>query len=239
MRLDILSLFPEMFVSPLSQSIIAKAMQRGLVEIHLHNIRDYATGKHRVTDDAPFGGGGGMIMKVEPIDRALEAIKEGCLGIETILLSPQGQLFNHQVAEELAQKKRLILVCGHYDGVDERVSEKLVDRELSIGDFVLTGGELAAMVVIDAVVRLQPGVLGNSASSLRDSFAQQTLCHPHYTRPAQYRGWQVPAVLISGHQEKVAQWRKEKALERTRIRRPDLLTTASNAKKGTTGEPFC
>ena len=222
-RFDILSVFPGMFASPLAESLIGKARDKGRVDIRLHDIRDYATDRHRMTDDAPYGGGGGMVMKVEPIDRALEAILPDRSEGLVILMTPQGEPFSQRRAEELASHPRLVLLCGHYEGVDERVREHLVDRELSIGDYVLTGGELAAMVVVDAVSRLIPGVLGNDASAAEDSFSTGILEYPHYTRPATYRGWPVPEVLLSGNHAEIEAWRRTEALKRTLARRPDLL----------------
>ena len=222
-RFDILSVFPGMFASPLAESLIGKARDKGLVDIRFHDIRDYATDRHRMTDDAPYGGGGGMVMKVEPIDRALAAILPDRSEGLVILMTPQGEPFTQRRAEELASRPRLVLLCGHYEGVDERVREHLVDRELSIGDYVLTGGELAAMVVVDAVSRLIPGVLGNDASAAEDSFSTGILEYPHYTRPATYRGWPVPEVLLSGNHAEIEAWRRTEALKRTLARRPDLL----------------
>jgi tRNA (guanine37-N1)-methyltransferase len=222
-RFDILSVFPGMFASPLAESLIGKARDKGLVDIRFHDIRDYATDRHRMTDDAPYGGGGGMVMKVEPIDRALEAILPDRSEGLVILMTQRGEPFSQRRAEELASHPRLVLLCGHYEGVDERVREHLVDRELSIGDYVLTGGELAAMVVVDAVSRLIPGVLGNDASAAEDSFSTGILEYPHYTRPATYRGWPVPEVLLSGNHAEIEAWRRTEALKRTLARRPDLL----------------
>jgi tRNA (guanine37-N1)-methyltransferase len=222
-RFDILSVFPEMFESPLNHSILKRAREKGVVEIHLHNIRDYAEDKHRMTDDAPYGGGGGMVMKVEPIDRALASIVPSRDNVLVVLLTPQGETFNQKMAEEMSRCFRIVLVCGHYEGVDERVRDHLVDREISIGDFVLTGGELSAMVIIDAVTRLIPGVLGNYDSASDDSFTTGLLEYPHYTRPGSYRGWQVPEVLLSGNHREIESWRKKESLRRTYLRRPDLL----------------
>lgn len=222
-RFDILSVFPGMFASPLAESLIGKARDKGLVDIRFHDIRDYATDRRRMTDDAPYGGGGGMVMKVEPIDRALETILPDRSEGLVILMTPQGEPFTQRRAEELACHPRLVLLCGHYEGVDERVREHLVDRELSIGDYVLTGGELAAMVVVDAVSRLIPGVLGNDASAAEDSFSTGILEYPHYTRPAAYRGWPAPEVLLSGNHAEIEAWRRTEALKRTLARRPDLL----------------
>jgi tRNA (guanine37-N1)-methyltransferase len=222
-RFDILSVFPEMFESPLNHSILKRAQERGMAEIHLHNIRDYAEDKHRMTDDAPYGGGGGMVMKVEPIDRALASIVPSRDNALVVLLTPQGETFNQKIAEEMSRYFRIVLVCGHYEGVDERVRDHLVDREISIGDFVLTGGELSAMVIVDAVTRLIPGVLGNYDSASYDSFSTGLLEYPHYTRPGSYRGWQVPDVLLSGNHREIESWRRKESLKRTYLRRPDLL----------------
>jgi tRNA (guanine37-N1)-methyltransferase len=222
-RFDILSVFPEMFESPLNHSILKRAQEKGMAEIHLHNIRDYAEDKHRMTDDAPYGGGGGMVMKVEPIDRALASIVPSRDNALVVLLTPQGETFNQKIAEEISRYFRIVLVCGHYEGVDERVRDHLVDREISIGDFVLTGGELSAMVVVDAVTRLIPGVLGNYDSASYDSFSTGLLEYPHYTRPGSYRGWQVPDVLLSGNHREIESWRRKESLKRTYLRRPDLL----------------
>ncbi len=231
MHIDILTLFPEMFPGYLNESILKRAQAAGLLHIALHNIRDYATGKHRVTDEPPYGGGGGMVLKPEPIFSAVESListihspKDGRLPI--ILLTPQGRPFTQKVAEELAQYNRLLLLCGRYEGVDERVRQHLVTDEISIGDFVLTGGELAAMVIVDAVARLIPGVLGAEDAAGEDSHATGLLEGPHYTRPETFRGWPVPAVLRSGHAANIARWRREQALRRTWQRRPDLLLTA-------------
>ena len=222
-RFDILSVFPEMFESPLNHSILKRAQEKGMAEIHLHNIRDYAEDKHRMTDDAPYGGGGGMVMKVEPIDRALASIVPSRDNALVVLLTPQGETFNQKLAEEMSRYFRIILVCGHYEGVDERVRDHLVDREISIGDFVLTGGELSAMVIVDAVTRLIPGVLGNNESASYDSFSTGLLEYPHYTRPGSYRDWQVPEVLLSGNHRDIESWRRKESLKRTYLRRPELL----------------
>jgi len=225
-RFDILSVFPEMFGSPLQCSLLKKAQEKGLVEIGLHNIRDHALDKHRMTDDTPYGGGCGMVMKVDPIDRALNAVKREKLGSLVVLLTPQGERFAQPVAAELASFSQIILICGHYEGVDERVRQYLVDREISIGDYVLTGGELSAMVVVDAVSRLIPGVLGNSESTTSESFTMGLLEYPQYTRPADYKGWKVPDVLVSGNHREIDLWRKKESLRRTLLRRPDLLEDA-------------
>jgi tRNA (guanine37-N1)-methyltransferase len=223
LRFDILSVFPEMFESALNYSILKRAREKGMVEIHLHNIRDYAEDKHRMTDDAPYGGGGGMVMKVEPIDRALASIVTSRDNALVVLLTPQGETFNQKVAEEMSRYLRIVIICGRYEGVDERVRNHLADREISIGDFVLTGGELSAMVVVDAVTRLIPGVLGNYDSASCDSFSTGLLEYPHYTRPGSYRDWQVPEVLLSGNHREIESWRRTESLKRTYLRRPDLL----------------
>jgi tRNA (guanine37-N1)-methyltransferase len=223
-RFDVLSVFPEMFESPFYSSILKRARDKGLVEIHLHNIRDYTTDKHKMTDDAPYGGGGGMVMKVEPIDRALASIipsRDDTASV--VLLTPQGKTFDQNLAGELSVYSRIVLICGHYEGVDERVRTYLVDREISIGDFILTGGELSAMVIVDAVTRLIPGVLGNNESASSDSFSTGLLEYPHYTRPANYREWHVPDVLLSGNHRDIQAWRRKESLKRTYLRRPDLI----------------
>lgn len=222
-RFDILSIFPEMFASPLNCSILKRAREKGLVEIHLHNIRDYAEDKHKMTDDAPYGGGGGMVMKVEPIDRALASILPEKGGILTVLLTPQGETFSQKMAEEMSLRSRIVLISGHYEGVDERVRDHLVDQEVSMGDYILTGGELSAMIMIDAISRLVPGVLGNNESASSDSFSMGLLEYPHYTRPSDYRGWPVPEVLLSGNHREILAWRRKESLRRTYVRRPDLL----------------
>ncbi len=225
MRIDILTIFPEMFAGPFDASIIKRARERGLVEVHAHNIREYATDKHQLTDDAPYGGGGGMVMKPEPIFAAVEAIRgEGDCPV--ILLTPQGRVFTQATAQELANLPRFMLVCGRYEGVDERVREHLATDELSIGDYVLSGGEPAALVVVDAVVRLLPGALGHELSAATDSHATGVLEGPHYTRPPVFRDWAVPDILISGHHAKIDVWRRQQALLRTLARRPDLLASA-------------
>ncbi len=222
MRIDVLTLFPAMFSGPLQESILKRAQQRGLLTIVLHQIRDYAFDRHQLTDDTPYGGGAGMVMKPEPIFRAVESLNLP-KGTSVILMTPQGRRFTHEVAQELSRHERLCLICGHYEGFDERIREHLVTDELSIGDYVLTGGELAAMVVIDAVARWIPGVLGDESSALSDSFADGLLEGPQYTRPLDFRGWQVPEVLRSGHHAAIAAWRRREALRRTALRRPDLL----------------
>ena len=229
MRIDILTLFPQMFEALFSFGIFKRAVDNNLVSIKLHNIRDYTHDKHHTADDYPYGGGPGMVLKPEPIFEAVEAIKsdigakEEVRALPIILLTPQGRLFSQQIAQELAKYSRLILICGHYEGVDERVREHLVTDEISIGDYVLTGGELPALVVIDTVVRLLPGVLGSEASPANDSHANGLLEYPQYTRPAEYRGWSVPEVLISGNHAQIAKWRREQTIRRTLERRPELL----------------
>jgi len=226
MRFDVLTLFPEMFSGPLGESILKKAQESGRLSVALHDIRDYATGKHHVTDDAPYGGGGWMVMKPEPIFAAVEATLAGETDVPIILLTPQGRLFTQAVAAELAHHQRILLICGRYEGVDERVRRYLATDEISIGDYVLTGGELAAMVIIDGVARLLPGVLGGSGAAGDDSHARGLLEGPHYTRPFEFRGWEAPKVLLSGDHAAVARWRREQALWRTFERRPDLLERA-------------
>jgi tRNA (guanine37-N1)-methyltransferase len=211
----------------LEESILKRAQERGLLSVRLHDIRDYARDKHHVTDDAPYGGGGGMVMKAEPIFAAVEAAVGAHAEVPIILMSPQGRLFTQAVASSLAGHRRLVLICGRYEGVDERVRQYLATDELSIGDYVLTGGEMAAMVVIDAVTRLLPGVLGDPGARTEDSHASGLLEGPHYTRPAVFRGWAVPEVLLSGNHAAVAQWRRERALQRTFERRPDILARAA------------
>ncbi len=227
MRIDVLTLFPEMFSGPLQASILGRAIEGGLVEVILHNIRDYAEDKHHVVDDYSFGGGPGMVMKPEPLFAAVEAVA----GLElakghVVLLTPQGRLLTQSIGDELSRRERLILVCGHYEGVDERVRGHLVDDEISIGDYVLSGGELPAMVLIDVVVRRLPGALGSEESLTEESHAQGLLEYPQYTRPAEFRGWQVPEVLLSGHHAQIAAWRRQQSILRTALRRPDLLEHA-------------
>ena len=226
MKFDILTLFPKMFSSPLQESILGKAIEKGLIQIRTINIRDFTTDKHHVVDDTPYGGGQGMVMKVEPIARAIESIKSQNPSAWTIYLTPQGKPFNQEMALRLSSKSHLILLCGRYEGVDERVKELFVDEEISIGDYVLTGGELAAMVIIDTVSRLLPGVLGSDRSAVEDSFFNSLLEYPQYTRPSNFRGSEVPEVLLSGNHTAVSLWRRREALKRTSIRRPDLLAKA-------------
>ncbi|MBO8167793.1 MAG: tRNA (guanosine(37)-N1)-methyltransferase TrmD [Thermoanaerobacteraceae bacterium] len=222
MEVDILTIFPDMF-KPLEESIIKRAREKKLLSVRVVDIREFATDKHKKVDDYPFGGGAGMVMKPEPIFRAVRNVIGDSDNVPVILMSPQGETFNQKIAYELAQYDRMVLICGHYEGVDERVREALVTRELSIGDYVLTGGELPAMVVVDAVARLIPGVLGDETSPKEDSFANGLLEYPQYTRPREYAGMSVPDVLLSGNHEAIRRWRRKKSLERTLLRRPDLL----------------
>jgi len=224
-HIDVLTLFPEMFPGIFDLGIMKRAIDQKLVSIGVHNIRDYTHDKHHTADDYPYGGGAGMVLKPEPIFEAVEAIEKE-EGTPIILLSPQGRLFTQGVAQELARHKQLILICGHYEGVDERVREHLASDEISIGDYVLSGGELAAMVIIDSVFRLVPGVLGSEASPQEDSHVGGLLEYPHYTRPPDYRGWPVPEVLLSGNHAQISRWRREQAIRRTLKRRPELLARA-------------
>jgi len=223
MIFEILTLFPGMFVSPLGESILGKARERGLVQVRVHNIRDHAIDKHQITDDRPFGGGEGMVMKPEPIVRLLEALKAQGPLPWVVLLSPQGHMFNQDCARRWSTLPRLVLVCGRYEGVDERVAEHFADEEISLGDFVVTGGELPAMVILDAVTRLLPGVLGNAASATSESFVEPVLEYPQYTRPREFCGHRVPEILLSGDHAAIQRWRRGQALLRTKVRRPDLF----------------
>jgi tRNA (guanine37-N1)-methyltransferase len=227
MRFDVFTLLPGTFLPYLQSSILEKATSAGLIEVHLHNIRDWTHDRHHVTDDMPYGGGGGMVMKPEPVFEAVESILGSASSCPVILLTPQGITFNQRTAQELAGHKQIALICGRYEGVDERIREHLATDEISIGDYVLTGGELPALVVIDAVARLIPGVLGDPEGAVDDSFASGLLEYPHYTRPPEFRGWCVPDVLLSGDHGKIASWRRKQALLRTLRRRPDLLENAS------------
>ncbi len=223
MRFDIFTLFPEMFAGVLSESILKRAQDARLVEVALHDIRDYATDKHHITDDYTYAGGGGMVMKPEPVFAAIEDVLGSPPAIPVILLSPQGRVFNQAVARDLAQHEHIALICGHYEGVDERIRLHLATDEISIGDYVLTGGEIPAMVIVDAVARLIPGVLGHPSAAAQDSHATGLLEGPHYTRPARFRDWTVPDILLSGNHGQVAAWRRQESLRRTFERRPDLL----------------
>ncbi|MFC1942068.1 tRNA (guanosine(37)-N1)-methyltransferase TrmD [Chloroflexota bacterium] len=232
MRIDVLTLFPQMFEVPFSFGIFKRAVDSGLVSLNLHNIRDYTDDKHHTADDYPYGGGAGMVLKPEPIFKAAEAVKADMkIGVSdelpVILLTPQGRLLSQQVAQELSQHSQMVLICGHYEGVDERVREHLATDEISIGDYVLTGGEIPAMVLIDTVVRLLPGVLGSEASPLDDSHVSGLLEYPQYTRPAVFREWSVPEILLSGNHAQIAKWRREQIIRRTLERRPELLNKAN------------
>jgi len=225
-RFEVFSLFPQVFEPYLEASILQRARQNGLVDVRLHNIRDWTTDRHHITDDLPYGGGGGMVMKPEPIFTAVESVLGVPPACPVILMTPQGRVLNQKVAQELAGYPALALICGRYEGVDERVRQHLVTDEISIGDYVLSGGELAALIVIDAVTRLIPGVLGDPDGAWDDSHAMGLLEYPHYTRPPEFRGWEVPEILLSGDHGRIARWRREQALLRTWRRRPDLLRTA-------------
>lgn len=223
MRIDILTVLPEMLESPLGCSILKRAQQKGLVEFHVHNLRDYTTNRHRKVDDYPFGGEAGMVMQVEPVDRAIGALKAERDYDEVIFTSPDGDLLTQPMANRLSLLQNVIILCGHYKGIDWRIREHLVTKEISIGDYVLTGGEIPAVVIADAMVRLIPGAIGDEQSALSDSFQDNLLAPPVYTRPAEYNGWRVPDILLSGHEARIAEWRYEQSLERTKRLRPDLL----------------
>ena len=237
MQIDIFTLFPQMFESPLSSGLLQRAIDRKLVRVNLHNIRDYTHDKHRTVDDYPYGGGAGMMLKPEPVFEAVEALqsdlshKQEVVEVPIVLLTPQGRLFSQHIALKLSKYSHLVLICGHYEGIDERVREHLVTDEISIGDYVLSGGELAAMIVADAVVRLLPGVLGSEASPLDESHTTGLLEYPQYTRPQVYRDWAVPEVLLSGNHTQIAQWRREQSILRTLKRRPELLDKANLCTK--------
>lgn len=230
-RFEILTLFPDFFKGPLSESIISRACEKNLIGIRIINIRDFTADKHHVADDYPYGGGAGMVMKPEPIARAIRSLKEESPQPRVIYLTPQGKPFSQQRARELAQMDRIILLCGHYEGIDERVRMRLVDEEISIGDYVLTGGETPALIVLDAVARMIPGVLGNEDSFRNDSFYDGILDYPHYTRPEEFEGDRVPETLLSGHHKKIEEWRRREALARTLRVRPDLLEHAPLSEK--------
>jgi len=231
MRFDVFTLLPDVFPPYLESSILQRARQRGLIEVQVHNIRDWTHDRHHVTDDEPYAGGGGMVMKVEPVFEAVESVLgyDDCCPV--ILLTPQGRVFTQKVATELAAHPRLALICGRYEGVDERIRQHLATDEISIGDYVLTGGELPALILIDALTRLIPGVLGDPDGAADDSHAAGLLEYPHYTRPPEFRGWRVPEILLSGDHAKIAKWRREQSLLRTLERRPDLLETAELSEK--------
>jgi tRNA (guanine37-N1)-methyltransferase len=221
MKIDILTLFPDICRAPLSESIMKRAQENGIVDLRIHNLRDWTMDKHHIVDDAPFGGGQGMVMKPEPIFAAVEDLRNQASRV--VLMSPAGHRFDQRTATQLSQEPHLIIICGHYEGVDHRVIEHLVDLEISIGDYVLTNGAIAAVVLVDAIVRLLPGALGHEQSAADDSFDHGLLEAPQYTRPAEFRGWKVPEVLLSGNHAEITKWRKEQALKRTRENRPDLL----------------
>ena len=239
MQFEVFTLLPEVFPPYLESSILQRARQRGLIDVRIHNIRDYTHDRHHTTDDTPYGGGGGMVMKPEPVFEAVESVlgqdadplQGGASATPLILLTPQGRVFTQRVAEELSRYERIALLCGRYEGVDERIREHLVTDEISVGDYVLTGGELPALIVIDAVTRLLPGVLGDPTGAQDDSHAMGLLEYPHYTKPPEFRGWKVPDVLQSGNHAKIEQWRREQALARTYARRPDMLERAELNEK--------
>ena len=230
MVIDIITLFPEMFKGPFAESIVERAQNKGLVEIKIHNLRDWTEDKRKTVDDKPYGGGVGMVMKIEPIDKAIEEVKSQKLKIKNtiqkskvILTSPRGKMFNQKIAKELSQLDHLIIICGHYEGVDERVTEHLIDEEISIGDYVLTGGEIPAMIMTDTIVRLIPGVLEKDDATVNESFTENLLENPQYTRPEDYKGWKVPEILLSGDHKKIQEWQKQESLEKTEKERPDLI----------------
>ncbi len=222
MRIDILTVLPEMFESPFGCSIIKRAIDKGLVDIHIHNLRDYTTNRHRKVDDYPFGGGAGMVMQIEPVDRAIAALRSEREYDEVIYTSPDGERFDQPIANSLSMSENIIILCGHYKWVDQRIRDHLITREISVGDYVLTGGEMPAVIITDAIVRLIPGAIGDEQSALSDSFQDGLLAPPDYTRPAEYNGWSVPEVLLSGHQAKIDAWRHEQAVEKTLRLRPEL-----------------
>ena len=222
MRIDILTLFPEMFEGPFSQSIIKRAVEKNIVQIHIHDIRSYSTDKHRRVDDYPYGGGAGMVMMVEPIANCIETLKAERNYDDIVFLTPDGEPYKQSLANQFSIKDNLILLCGHYKGIDERVRKNYVTREISVGDYVLSGGELPAALLCDSIIRLIPGVLGDETSALSDSFQDGLLSPPVYTRPADFKGWKVPGILLSGHEKKIYEWRHEQAVKRTKQRRPEI-----------------
>jgi len=228
MRIDIITCLPQLLQSPFSDSILKRAQSKGIVEIEIHDLRPYSTSKHKTTDDYAFGGGAGMVMMIEPIDLCISKLKSERSYDEVMYMSPDGELLTQSVANELSLCQNLIILCGHYKGVDERVREHFITREISIGNYVLSGGELAAAVVADSVIRLIPGVLSDETSALTDSFQDGLLAPPVYTRPFEYKGWKVPDILLSGHQAKIEEWRHEKAVSRTKERRPELIKRSEN-----------
>ncbi|MBP3537171.1 MAG: tRNA (guanosine(37)-N1)-methyltransferase TrmD [Muribaculaceae bacterium] len=223
MRIDIITVLPEMLESPLGCSILKRAQDKGLCEIKVHNLRDYTTNRYRKVDDYPFGGDAGMVIQIEPVDRCISALKEQRHYDEVIFTAPDGEVFNQRIANDLSMLGNIIILCGHYKGIDYRIREHLITREISVGDYVLTGGEMPAAIITDAIVRLIPGAIGDEQSALTDSFQDNLLEPPVYTRPASYNGWDVPPILLSGHAAKIDEWQHEQALERTRRLRPDLL----------------
>lgn len=222
-RFDILSVVPGLLESPFAHSIMKRAVQKGLAEVVIHNIRDYATNKHKTVDDSPYGGGAGMVMMIEPVVACIEKLRSERHYDEIIYMSPDGELFDQKMANQFSLKGNFIVLCGHYKGIDERIREHFITKEISVGNYVLSGGELAAAVVCDAIIRLLPGVLNDETSALSDSFQDDLLAPPVYTRPSEFRGWKVPDILLSGNTPEVDKWRHEKSIERTKIRRPDLL----------------
>ncbi len=223
MRIDVITCLPELFKGPFDQSILHRAQDKGIVELKVHDLRPYATNKHKTVDDYAYGGGAGMVLQIEPIDRCISDLKKDNDYDEVIYTSPDGVQFDQSIANQLSLLNNIIIICGHYKGVDERVREHLVTKEISIGDYVLSGGELAAAVISDAIIRLIPGVLNDESSALSDSFQDNLIAPPVYTRPAEYNGWKVPDVLLSGHEANIEQWRHEQSIERTKSRRPNLL----------------
>ncbi len=232
MKIDILTLFPEMFPGVFTSSIVGKARDKSLVELNMVNFRDFASNKHHTVDDYPYGGGAGMVLQPEPIFTAVESLQnDESVNPRIVLMCPQGKPFTQHMAEDLAKEKHLIIICGHYEGYDERIREHLITDEISIGDYVLTGGEIPAMVIIDSIVRLIPGVLGNELSAISDSFRKPLLEHPHYTRPSLFRKWKVPDILLSGHHANIDLWRRKESIRRTLIRRPELLSQYDLSKE--------
>ena len=230
MRIDIITIFPEMFNGPLTESIVKRDINKGLVEIHTHNLRDYSSDKHKRVDDYPFSAGAGMVMMIEPVDNRIKQLKEKNDYDEVIYMSPDGELFTQPVVNQLSLKNNIIILCGHYKGIDERIREHLITREISIGDYVLSGGELAAAVLTDSIVRLIPGALSDETSALSDSFQDGLVSPPVYTRPREYNGWEVPDILLSGNDKAINEWKFQQALERTRLRRPEMYENYKKIK---------
>ena len=230
MRIDIITIFPEMFNGPLTESIVKRAINKGLVEIHTHNLRDYSSDKHKRVDDYPFSAGAGMVMMIEPVDNCIKQLKEKSDYDEVIYRSPDGELLTQPVVNQLSLKNNIIMLCGHYKGIDERIREHLITREISIGDYVLSGGELAAAVLTDSIVRLIPGALSDETSALSDSFQDGLVSPPVYTRPREYNGWEVPDILLSGNDKAINEWKFQQALERTRLRRPEMYENYKKIK---------